>query len=148
MGKIAKIAMLLGKTEDEALQFCRSVQSKFGPELPSYKMIEQCLRCHPEARSDPERVYEILRTIRPNGKIRPTFIPDTGHDLPKPRRQAHSVSEPHPAPPPQKAGDIIEMGHNDRQSIDTFAKCPHGVPKIRTCAICDPRRFQQENNMD
>ena len=89
MGKITKIAMLLGKMENEALQFCKYVQSKFGHELPSYKLIEECLRCHPEARNDPERVYEILRATRPNGKIRPTFIPDAGRDLPKPRRRAY-----------------------------------------------------------
>jgi hypothetical protein len=37
---------------------------------------------------------------------------------------------------------------NERVSEINLVHCPHGVPKIQVCAICDPERFREINGVD
>jgi len=34
------------------------------------------------------------------------------------------------------------VGSEDEPRI---LKCPHGVPRTSTCALCDPKKFREEN---
>jgi hypothetical protein len=38
--------------------------------------------------------------------------------------------------------------HDPRSFTDSLPTCPHGVLKIRPCAICEPKRFQEETGGD
>jgi hypothetical protein len=47
------------------------------------------------------------------------------------------VSSKQPVDGPVKHGIAVP--------IDNLKKCPHGVPEIQTCAICEPDKWRMEN---
>ncbi len=48
---------------------------------------------------------------------------------------------PHAVNPSVKA----PVKHVIAVPIDDLKKCPHGVPEIQTCAICEPDKWRMEN---
>jgi hypothetical protein len=136
MSRIQPIASLLNTTEDRARAFCVSVQRSC-EQAPSYKVILQTLRClSPEERT----VYNVVQYIQKNtiglpissvvSRQRPAI-----RSIPTKTHGGFDNWDDDNFPSPV-------MAHDPRDHIANFEKCPHGIPKFRICAICDPKRFR------
>lgn len=136
MSRTQRIASLLKTTENQARVFCASVQRSC-KQAPSYNNILQALEClNPEERT----VYNVIQYIQENKKGSPI-----GSVISQWRLTILSI--------PTKINGGFDnwddnnftspvMAHDPRDHIANFEKCPHGIPKFRICAICDPKRFR------
>ena len=144
MGKASKVAVLLGTTESDARNFCLAVQREFIRSVPSYSTIADCLKAHSSASDNPAEIAQIIKQthvqrVKPSRPVN-SGKPHRGKGSPG-LRANYADSETRPAITPQ-------MGHDPRDATQGMDKCPHGVLRLRKCAICDPQGFRLQHGWD
>jgi len=126
---IQQIAARLGVDETEARQFYVSVQKHFtSGGSPSVKLIAWFLKKHGHHPIRPEEIAQQIRAAYAQ------------------RVQQHSRSGRNPSRESYAFTPLI--AHDPRPHTDGLEKCPHGVLKIKKCAICDPEGFRLEHGWD
>ena len=127
---IEGIAIRLGVDETEARQFCVRVQQHFtSGGAPSVKLIAGLLKMHGRQQVTPE---EIAQQIRAAYTQRAKQHSPGGSQ--NPGRESYAFTP--------------LIAHDPRPHTDGLEKCPHGVLKIKKCAICDPEGFRLEHGWD
>lgn len=116
------IAKLLNTSVDDAGQYCLDVQ-KFCTFRVRYKIIEKYLMKYKNETLTPE---ELAMRIRKG--IQDSFRP------------IHSYKE--------EANRRTTDNHEPGDFQNGSDKCEHGVPKFKTCAICNPAKFRFETGID
>lgn len=144
MSKLRQVAKSLNITDNEAFLICQAVQRECGGKIPTYQTIADCLIAHPELRNNPKEIAQIIRETL----IRPESV--KGKCSKRTRVVKPIIHQTHPGVSLHEEYTTSSpiMSRDPRQYTDHLPKCPHGIPLFRTCAICDPKKFQQENNMD
>jgi len=136
---IHRISQLLGVPENEARNFCTSVQKCF-EHAPSFLLIQGALESLPRDERVVGNVVKILeasgkmRSFKPYNqrrKVRVAHIPSTGFASLESDEQVSPV-----------------LAHDPRDHIAHFEKCPHGIPKFQKCAICDPKGYRELMGID
>ena len=157
-GGSKRVAELLRIPSGDAVLYCEEVRlhSGFGSKL-KYKTIVQFLTENILQRPSPRRLAEII-------KNNPSKIPATKKgkqlitkrrvrwnmkkELRKYNRNRDKYSEP--APTASRPNYFVRSSIHDqkRLSEEKLDHCPHGVPRIRVCAICDPDEFRKMSGID
>ena len=129
-----RIAVLLGVTEPEAREFCLKVQGKFRQSAtPRFQHIKNCLERKPHA-----TLKEVVDSI--------TRDPAYSRGLSGLSRKKPRIIATYLAGSSRPTGKKIgkKRGHF---ALEDIAKCPHGVPKVTKCAICDPKGFKRQTGL-
>jgi hypothetical protein len=163
MGRTYKIAELLKTSFSEAKKYCEEVRSisGLGSNL-SYKTIAYHLAQHPAEVLSPEDMARIVKKypaviqpVQPAKQKKSKQVP-----LRKPKRWniAKAVSKERrytsqldkPASPAPVSSYAVRTSYFDhiRVSEQELEHCPHGVSRLKTCAICDPEKFREMTGMD
>ena len=144
MSKVIKVALLLNTTESKAREFCVAVQKEFKGTVPPFSIIADCLEQHISAKDTPTELARIIKLAHPH-----VISPPLPKQINKPKRRKGKS----PSGGGNAGGDTLStispiMAHDPREFTENLPKCPHGVLKIRKCAICDPEGFRLEYGWD
>lgn len=160
MGPTYKIAELLKISYREAVAYCEEVRAKSGLGAAlHYKTIAQHLAQHRPESPSSQRLAEIItknklssapvKKSKPK-KVKPSLPPKTPK-LGVPRRsRIKRRSYERPEKPALLPSYLVRTSHLDRERVskEKMEHCPHGVPKGRVCAICDPNKFREMTGID
>jgi hypothetical protein len=152
MSKLDQIAKLLQTDTKRANLFCLRVQKEFR-EPPGFSLILPVLKQLPPDKRTMGETVEWIKCHQPGNCITPAQIATipTAGVITKHKRQLH---------PGQSPGSYPNMGdeekdisspifrHDPRDHQEYLPKCPHGVPYIQVCAICDPKKFKIMTGID
>ena len=138
MSAISKIANLLNISIEAAIAYCEEVRrlSELGDRLP-YKAIARCLKNNRNDISSQsiaefikENKYYVLHLGSGN-----SVQYKTGKKAVKPKPQVDKTP-------------LRLYPNQERVTEDKLKHCPHGIPFIRPCAICDPQKFREMTGID
>ena len=139
---MSRLAILLWASEAEARKFSAEVRRQFEPteRRPSNREIAKCVeRSRRRGSLSPQEVAKRIRRRRKKQeRQQPRAAQPKGRR--KPTRRAVGATPDVPAPSPT-------MAYDPRPFTDMVAKCPHGVPTTRRCAICSPEKFKRETGI-
>ena len=144
MNKLEKVAKLLNISVSEVENYLIIVQEYIKKPV-SIDVIEDCLINLPNEITGPEDLAKMIQQIYQDdisllekGKSDMTATspsPITGSMLPLYTKTENYI-------------DQKPYNYDPRNFINELGVCPHGVPKIRICAICDPEGFKMETGID
>ncbi|MBN1135448.1 MAG: hypothetical protein JXM73_02635 [Anaerolineae bacterium] len=157
----SRVAKALKIAEPEARELIRQVQALLD-HPPEGARIARCLEAYTDMPRTPEGVAAKLVRLGWAGSLKepeqspPAAIPKARReaagkreDAPRvPRRKKQNVGNPPPKMWPEP--ETIEPDTLDKTHVpvDRLPTCPHGIPKTRPCAICEPERFKMLSDPD
>jgi len=161
MSKVTRAAEVLHMTEPEAREFCLQVQKCFNNNVPKFSAIASAIVMCQGPIKNPDEIAELIKDSR-MGRIMDAKKPkDTGQASSAKRlevsskrdvrkcsgRRSRSWDEPSSM---RKESGLRSVSRFDRSrvAIDELEKCPHGVPKLQLCAICNPKEFHDMAGVD
>jgi len=125
--KALKVANLLKISDRDAQAFCKEVQKHFRGNVPSYAQIGDCLEDH--IGSTPQEIAEIMSS---KGMVnRTTYIEQPSQREMRTKKKCK-----------------YQVFREARVEKDSLGVCPHGVPTIQPCALCDRKRFLEMTGID
>jgi hypothetical protein len=155
-----RIAQLLQISPDAAVAYCEQVRaiSRLGPKL-QYKIINYYVSKYILLRPSPEQIAQWIRTEKSKiPSLRRKLKKEKHKTQTQPRRwniskairkdRAYRLPEPKPSTSLPK--DVVRTSYLDHQRLshEKMERCPHNIPKIKVCAICDPGKFREMNGFD
>lgn len=140
MGPTYKIAELLKISPIAAAAYCEQVRklSGLGSKL-TYKAILGFLVNNIRESPSPQRMVEIIQKDRLSREG--AWQPNETHL----RHKKHThLKLPH------MPKVILGPSFTSRERLpeEKLAHCPHGVPRGRICAICEPVKFREQTGID
>lgn len=140
------IADLLLVDPDEALNFSQRVRGSSKRKI-GYHNIIHILRTRPEIRKPAEVAATIEKEALLIEEEKAHF-----HDQMINERNSYVRPDPEKKSPSGRIDITVKAlpSHSSprSQQQNELTKCPHGVPKVRTCAICDPEAFGRQHGWD
>lgn len=153
---IIRISEILCCSEEDAREFCVKVQRVIGNNPPPYRAIADFLTTAELENPNIEIVAESLvkagwdrktkmkrsaKKTSKRGKIGSSVRNFRFWNLPDPEEGLSSSS--------REAGvESRSVFDKDRLPLHKAKKCPHGVPTILICAICNPKGFRKMTGID
>ena len=114
--------------------------------IPSFKIIADYLSHHINTKNKPD---ELARIIKQSSKVTPVTLPPKQTNSTK-EQERESVK----GHLQRKLTENLPLyscniqKHDPRVFTENLPKCPHGVLKVRKCAICDPDGFRLDYGWD
>jgi hypothetical protein len=156
MSATARIAELLKVSSTAAAQYCEEVRSisGLGTKL-LYKTIFDYLSQHISESPSTQRLAELIRTtelitsLRKPKKRSISRRPKdwSNSEVYESLRRYQVDGRPGSTTVPADFVQIPYFDH-ERVSQEKIEHCPHGVPRIKVCAICNPEKFREMNGFD
>ncbi len=158
MSGSSRIAQLLKISPNEAMTYCEEVRSLsgLGTRL-HYKVIAKYLAQNISQSPSPQKMVELIKTTKlnvptKNQKKRPVLIQAKSRrwNIEKASKRAKRYQTDRFSKPIAPPSYVVRSSFLDseRVSNEKLDHCPHGVPKIKVCAICDPEKFREMNGFD
>jgi hypothetical protein len=159
MSKVSRAAEVLHVTEPEAREFCLQVQKCFKNHVPKFPAIASAIVSGQGTIKSPDEIAKLIEDSR-KGIMDAKKPKGTGQASSAKRLEAswkrgvrkrsgwRSRSWDEPSIMRKESG--LRSVHFDRSrvAIDELEKCPHGVPKLQLCAICNPEEFHEMAGVD
>lgn len=154
MGPIHEMSITLRISIEDACSYCEAIRklSGLGSRL-QYRTIALLLRQN-LSDSSPESVAEIIKNehLIAQQETRSSLSKKIKR-TPKGVYVSRAVNmgeiyDPTKKPPPPSG--VVHTSHLDQERVteDKLKHCPHGVPLIRLCAICEPKKFSEMTGID
>jgi hypothetical protein len=134
----SKVANLLNISLEAATAYCDEVRqlSGLGIRLP-YKAIARCLAKNLNNTSS-QTIAEIIK----ENKFE-VLHQGSGNSV------QYKTNRKSVKPKPQVDKTPLRLyPDQERVTEDKLKHCPHGIPLIRPCAICDPKKFREMTGID
>jgi hypothetical protein len=156
MSRTSRLAQLLKVSPVAAASYCEQVRSitGLGPAL-HYKTIAQYVTRFVSEAPSAQRLAQLIQTTELKTALKKPKkrsvsrrpINWSNSEVYKSLRRYQVEGRPGSSDRPDDAVRIPFSDHK-RVSQEKLSHCPHGVPLIRVCAICDPEKFREMNGFD
>ena len=156
MGGANRVAYLLGIPVSDAISYCEEVRKLcgYGSRL-HYTVIAGFMDKNPTDRS-PQHIAEKIKQnyppeiqlpIQPKKKSRRPFY--TGSYSVTPASIGGGYYDLHTEKASKPSG-IVHTSYFDQERVspEKLEHCQHGVPLLRLCAICNPKKFREMTGID